>query len=338
MTKIETFYKDFQDFYKTDKCLACEERIIDNGHFFSQIYSEDMSKKKDVYLCLSCGLAYAHPFLGIEEEKRIYEDYIAHRFSEYMASSQADIQFKLQDMLNDLFGGVLFKCRNVWFKKIVSGFLMQRALITYPIYSHANHGPLKVLDIGCGDGYFLNKAKNFGCLCYGMEYHDALINRLRARGIKASLKIEDFEKEIKNDKDKFDIIRINWVLEHVILPQDMLMQARNLLKDNGELIIGVPNFNTPSRIFKEHFQMHIPQHRQLFTKKSLKKMLEICGFKIVYLRTKSIGILGPTLARRCGFKAVNLVFRLTDILCSVFFDLFNIGDCFEVYAKKRGNK
>lgn len=338
MAKLEEFYKDFQDFYNSDKCLACGESIIDNGRFFSQVYSEDMGKKNNVYYCLNCGLAYAHPFLGIEEEKRIYQDYIAHHFSEYMASSQADIQFKLQDKLNDLFGGVLFKGRNVWLKKIVSGFLLQRALITYPIYSNTRHGPLKVLDIGCGDGYFLKKAKGFGCLCYGTEYHDALINRLREQGIMASLRMEDFGRGIKSDKDKFDLIRINWVLEHVIRPQDMLRQARGLLKDNGELIIGVPNFNTPSRLFKEHFQMHMPQHRQLFTEKSLRKMLEVCGFKLVYIRTKSIGILGPTLARRCGFKSVNIPLRLVDIFCSVVFDLFNIGDCFEVYAKKRGNK
>jgi len=338
MTQLETFYKDFQDFYKSDKCVACGRSIVDNGYFFSQVYSEDMSRKNNVYLCLSCGLAYVHPFLGIEEEKRIYADYIAHHFSEYMASSQADIQFKLQGVLNDSFGSVLFKSRNIWLKKMVSGFLLQRALVTYPIYSHAGHEPLKVLDIGCGDGYFLDKAKNFGCLCYGTEYNDALIERLRLRGIKASINLENFQKEIKGDLDKFDIIRINWVLEHVIRPRDMLIEARKLLKDNGELIIGVPNFNTPSRVFKEHFQMHIPQHRQLFTKKSLKEMLQGCGFKIVYLRTKSLGILGPTLARKCGLKTVNLGFRLADILCSVFFDLFNIGDCFEVYSKKRGNR
>jgi len=334
MANLETFYNDFKDFYKTDKCVACGESIVNNGSFFSQVYSEDKTKKNDVYLCLSCGLAYAHPFLGIEEEKRIYEDYIAHHFSEYMASSQADIQFKFQDKLNDLFGGVLFKSRSVWFKKLVSGFLLQRALITYPIYSNTKNGPLKVLDIGCGDGYFLKKAKGFGCICYGTEYHDALINRLRAQEIKASLKMEDFQKDVKSDQDKFDVIRFNWVLEHVARPQDMLVQARKLLKDNGELIIGVPNFNTPSRVFKEYFQMHIPQHRQLFTKKSLRKMLEACGFRVVYLRTKSIGVIGPTLARRYGFKAVNLPLRLADIFCSIIFDLFNIGDCFEVYARK----
>jgi 2-polyprenyl-3-methyl-5-hydroxy-6-metoxy-1,4-benzoquinol methylase len=332
---LDKFYQDFRNFYKSDKCIACGKIIANNAHFFSEVYSEDLAKKYNVYVCVNCGLAYVHPFLSIEEEKKIYEDYLAYHFSEYMASDQADMQFKLQNMLNDLLGSIFFKSHSILLKKIMSCFLFQRSLITYPIYSHTNNGALKVLDIGCGDGYFLSKAKRYGCLCYGAEYHQALINRLQKQGIRASVKMEDFAKEIKNNADKFDIIRINWVLEHVIRPQEMLVEAKGLLKDNGELIIGVPNFNTPARVFKEHFQMHIPQHRQLFTKKSIKKMLGLCGLKVVFMRTKSLGVLGPTLARKYKFKNVNLTLRLTDLFCSVFFDLFNIGDCLEVYAKKQ---
>jgi 2-polyprenyl-3-methyl-5-hydroxy-6-metoxy-1,4-benzoquinol methylase len=332
----DSFTKDFIKLHNSDKCIACVKGITGNVYFFSQVFTEDCSKKSGVYVCKSCGLAYAYPFLSINEEKRIYEDYISHHFSEYVASNQADNQFKLQDMLNNLLGGIFFKSRNIWLKKILSCFLFQRVLITYPIFSHTSHGPLKILDIGCGDGYFLKKAIRYGCVCYGTEYHDALVRRLNSQGIKASTKIEDFEKEIKNnnDTDKFDIIRINWVLEHVMHPQVILVEARRLLRDNGELIIGVPNFNTPSKVFGEYFQMHIPQHRQVFTKGSIKKMLRACGFKVVFIRTKSIGILGPTLARRYKFKRVNLPLRLIDLFSSLIFDLFNIGDCLEVYAKK----
>lgn len=334
MNAINNFMEEFTEFYKKNTCLACSKEIIDNIRFFSKVWSEDSSSKFNILECNNCGLAYVYPFLGIDEEKRLYEDYIAHHFFEYVTSEQADIQFKLQDRFNDLLGGIFFKSRNIWLKKILSCFLFQRMLITYPIFSHGANGHLKILDIGCGDGHFLSKAKRYGYLCYGTEYHDALIRRLRAQGIRASTKIEDFEKEIKNNDDKFDLIRINWVLEHVMYPQNILIDAKRLLKDNGELIIGVPNFNTPARVFKEHFQMHIPQHRQLFTKNSIIKMLRICGFKVVYFRTKSLGVLGPTLARRYKFKKVNLPLRLIDIFFSVIFDLFNIGDCIEVYAKK----
>jgi len=287
-----------------------------------------------VFRCDSCGLAYSYPFLSVDEERKLYEDYFAHHIHENISTNQVAIQFKCQNLLDDILGGYFFKSRNIWLKKLLSSFLFQRILTTYPIFSCVKDKPLKILDIGCGDGHFLSKAKRFGCVCFGTEYHDTLVNRLNANGIIATKEIKDFVGRVKAEADKFDIIRINWVLEHVANPGGILEDAHKLLNDDGELIIGVPNFDTFANIFKEDFQMHLPQHRQLFTKKSIIGLLKRHEFKVIFYRTKSLGIIGPSLARKLRLKNVNSLLRLIDILFSMALDLFNRGDCIEVYCRK----
>jgi len=331
---LSLFYKDFKDFYKTDLCIACSEPIINNAYLFSQVLTEDLTGKVNVYVCKKCGLAYAHPFLNIADEKKLYEDYFAHHKHEDIASNKIMLRFKFQESIDNLFAGVFFRQRSAGLKKALSCFLMQRVLVAYPLFSCSKNKPLKILDIGCGDGHFLSKAKHFNCVCYGTEYHATLVKRLNAEGIIAETDIRKFISGIKDNNDKFDIVRINWVLEHVLDPGSIIDSAGQLLKDGGELIIGVPSFNTPARIFKENFQMHLPQHRQLFTKKSISSLLEKHGFKVIFYRTKSIGIIGPTLARKFKLNNIPLSFRIVDLFFSILFDIFNCGDCIEIYARK----
>jgi len=104
---------------------------------------------------------------------------------------------------------------------------------------YKNH--LVILDAGCGDGVNLILLNNFiGTTVYGMDY-----NPLRT--IRAKKKIQDSSilqgdlLELPFKEQTFDVILLNQVLEHI--PEDgaVLRELYRSLKQDGLLIISVPN-------------------------------------------------------------------------------------------------
>lgn len=96
----------------------------------------------------------------------------------------------------------------------------------------------KVLDIGCNNGnlrLFLNNCKYFG-----IDMDEKHIKELIKNKIKA--KVADLNKdELPFQNEKFDYILLLDVLEHVINPERLLKDSKNKLKENGKLIITLPN-------------------------------------------------------------------------------------------------
>ena len=81
----------------------------------------------------------------------------------------------------------------------------------------------------------------------------------------------------------FDYIRINNALEHVPNPKEVIRESYRLLKDGGKLMVYVPHGRSLSmRLMKGNsISAWIPFHLQLFTRKSLKRLLNDAGFKDV---------------------------------------------------------
>jgi 2-polyprenyl-3-methyl-5-hydroxy-6-metoxy-1,4-benzoquinol methylase len=78
----------------------------------------------------------------------------------------------------------------------------------------------------------------------------------------------------------FDYIRIDNALEHVPNPKEVISECRRLLCGEGELMIYVPHGRSLSmRLMKGNsISSWIPFHLQLFTRKSLRRLLDEAGF------------------------------------------------------------
>ena len=105
---------------------------------------------------------------------------------------------------------------------------------------------IKFLDIGCGSGLrtnFWGSKSSLSILSkivnvYGVEPSK------EARKILADYKINSFSDLSKiNSKDCFDIIRLNWSLEHVHYPGKYFEFIEKHLSSNGVGVICVPNIN-----------------------------------------------------------------------------------------------
>lgn len=140
----------------------------------------------------------------------------------------------------------------------------------------------KFLDLGCGEGWALNffKKKNWEVL--GLDYSDHGINKFNSNCINNLIRgdIYDNLNSLIQENNKFDIINLSHVFEHVIDPISLLEKIKKIIKKNGILIITVPNdfsivqlhvYNT--RKVDRKFWIASPDHISYFTRKSLKNLL-----------------------------------------------------------------
>ena len=94
----------------------------------------------------------------------------------------------------------------------------------------------EVLDFGCGIGGFLQLTDRVSKNSVGMELNQEHVQIINDMNIKCVSSFEDLL-----GKQKFDTITLNHVLEHLMDPFEILSSLKNLLKDDGTIIIEVPH-------------------------------------------------------------------------------------------------
>ena len=129
-----------------------------------------------------------------------------------------------------------------------------------------------ILDIGAGTGDFLNVCKNNDWNTFGVEPSLDAIAIAEKKGVF----LKENLSEIKNKK--FDVITLWHVLEHVENLQEYISILKSLLKENGRIIIAVPNYKSyDANYYKEFWAaFDVPRHLWHFSQSSIQKLfLEI---------------------------------------------------------------
>lgn len=150
-----------------------------------------------------------------------------------------------------------------------------------------------VLDVGCGEGLFgLGLKQKHDCIVWGIEPD----KKAASIAINHLDQVFDtvFEEAIPRLKgEKFDTICFNDVLEHMPDPWQCLRQSRNLLSNNGTIIASLPNVLYYHTFFNilidkdwkyEQEGIMDKTHLRWFTKKSLRRMFEDCGYKVISIK------------------------------------------------------
>jgi 2-polyprenyl-3-methyl-5-hydroxy-6-metoxy-1,4-benzoquinol methylase len=132
-------------------------------------------------------------------------------------------------------------------------------------------GKGKILDYGCGTGVFIKACQKDGWQVEGVEPN----NNARAIAEK------DLNKDIANNleavvSDKFDVITLWHVLEHIHLLNETTKQLLELLAEDGILIIAVPNADShDAKLYKENWAAYdVPRHLYHFTQPTMKRFLK----------------------------------------------------------------
>ncbi|MDO8565337.1 MAG: class I SAM-dependent methyltransferase [bacterium] len=137
--------------------------------------------------------------------------------------------------------------------------------------------PGKVLDIGCGLGWLLS------ALPEAWEKHGIELSKTAATFAQQYGKI--FEGPLSASAyldNSFDVIFIHHVIEHMEKPEEEIKNIKRILKPDGILILGTPDFDSGcARLFGENYRLlHDETHISLFSNDSIHRFLRDNDFEI----------------------------------------------------------
>lgn len=140
--------------------------------------------------------------------------------------------------------------------------------------------PGKLLDVGCGPGFFLSTVSNKWDK-YGIDISKKALEYCSKY---AKTTCSEFVGTFR--ENTFNAVTMNHVIEHLNKPEEFIEEAKRILKKDGLLIIATPDFDsTCARRFGLNFRMlHDKGHISLFTSFSLIQLLEDIGFGIIHMR------------------------------------------------------
>ncbi len=110
-------------------------------------------------------------------------------------------------------------------------------------------GSTRILEVGCGDGYFITRAHDEQDLnVEGIELNESAVNKARGNGL--PVRLLELEDAAKQFPEHYDAVCAFQVLEHVANPKAFLEQCCALIRQGGILILGLPNADS---FLKHHF-------------------------------------------------------------------------------------
>lgn len=162
-----------------------------------------------------------------------------------------------------------------------------------------------ILDIGCGSGLFIAIAQELGCTTLGIEPNKLMFDLANNQGLNVRKGL--FPEQLGKD-EKFDVIIMNDVFEHLDNNTEILQAIPFHLNKGGSLILNIPNaqgliFQIAAVLQKFGFskiwdrlwqKMFYTPHLHYFTSESIAILLRKHGFHVVKnnLRLETLSITG----------------------------------------------
>jgi SAM-dependent methyltransferase len=157
----------------------------------------------------------------------------------------------------------------------------------------------RVVDFGCHTGFVAAVLKDRGCSVVGIEYDPDAAAQAKAvcdRVITGDLDELYLEDELAGEK--FDVGLFGDIIEHLKNPGRPLVQMRSLLAPGGYIVVSVPNIAHASIRLKmllgefEYEERGIldETHLRFFTRKSIRSLLESCGYIVDSIDCMEIGV------------------------------------------------
>ena len=198
----------------------------------------------DIYVCPDCGFGMTFPSPPPAEIGKYYQTpgYVSHSETK-------------QGVINKLYH--LVRKVNIRNKlKLIKRF---------------SEGHTKLLDVGCGTGYFLSAYKKEGWIAEGVEVDEGARSIAETR---AGQQVYPSIDELVASRRRFDVITLWHVFEHLHDINDSYERLLSLLEPSGLLILALPNPTSPDAVYyREYWAAYdVPRHLSHFSPASLNQL------------------------------------------------------------------
>lgn len=151
-----------------------------------------------------------------------------------------------------------------------------------------------MLDIGCGDGHFMEAAMQKGWDVEGYDVDEDNVTKVSER-LRVCIQSGDFL-QANYLENSYDLIVMHQVLEHLKNPIGYLRRVSRLLREDGIVFIAVPNIASVSAALKRYLELRgfrkrkkgsyydTDHHMWYFTPGVLNDVLRLNGFEVIYSR------------------------------------------------------
>lgn len=145
----------------------------------------------------------------------------------------------------------------------------------------------RLLDVGCGKGFFVRAAADRGILAEGIDVsHSGVEYAVKTLGVKATCGFLE-QHDAKEWHDAFDIVTLWATIEHLVDPLSVLKAIHKDLKPGGVILCDTGLGNVLwEKLLPGHSQWYdAPQHMFVFSEKGLVTLLEKAGFRVIHVDT-----------------------------------------------------
>jgi methyltransferase family protein len=160
------------------------------------------------------------------------------------------------------------------------------------------HGPVSdLLEIGCGPGYFLREARRAGIRnVVGIDRNPWGVQEARRNDLEAYVG----SIAVLPRTRQFDAVVMLDLLEHITDPVAFLADVQARLRPRGRVFIMTPNIRSLLALIsgRRWVSFKIPEHVYYYSPRSIRRLLERCGFEVVSCRGSGQYVTGAFLLDR----------------------------------------
>lgn len=147
-----------------------------------------------------------------------------------------------------------------------------------------------LLDLGCGEGFFVKAFKDFGWEVTCCDYSDYGISQHNPELLAYFHKGSIEQSLAKYDGQTFGLINLQNVLEHVIDPFQIMSMLKPLLSTKSAVRIRVPNDYSDFQLamqekgYTANTWFTPPEHLSYFNQENLLHFIAACGYRLLSLQ------------------------------------------------------
>jgi len=240
-------------------------------------------KKQDEFVCLLCGSKRKTSFLALGK----YQLFECSRcklvspnvdFAQAGGNEMYDDQANIKDTMREIVETYEYRKKTYATERLA--YILEKTGL--------RKSQMKLLDVGCGPGYFVSYLKDKKIAYKGLELSDFLVNLCRAKKLNVS------GTDLKDEKSNtYTVATLFDVLEHLNEPVPFFKTLNDKLKRGGFIIAYTPHIHSIAYQLQGARQntLYPFQHIAFYDPISLRYLAKRSGFEVVSVEYYGLDIM-----------------------------------------------